>query len=573
MLRIIALSVFATFAAALSVCSQSQALLINNANVVDVKTGKVLTNASVLVQNGIIQDVSVNKKYKLPEGTMVIDGASKYVIPGMTDGHIHFSQSGGLYTRPDAFDFGKLVPYEKERENTFANAGDFLHRYLRMGITTVADVGGPFSNFAIRDSISKQTSSPTVLVTGPLFSMVSNKSLDDGDPIIVKTTRIGQADSLFNKMLPYKPDFIKIWYIVTPELPAEKTFPVVQHIAKRTHAAGLKLAVHATELKTAMLAVDAGADILVHSVEDAVVTDEFLKHLVSKKVSYIPTLAVVSGYMQTMSGALANKPVDLEFANPFFHGSLSDPEHLSNEEIPSGFQRFRAMKSPPSYIREDSIMAVNLLKLFRGGVNVVAGTDAGNVGTMHASSFLTELEAMKKAGLTNAQILRTATANASACFGQNNGLVEKGRQADLVILNKNPLEDLSALTSAAYVVNKGEVLSADTIINESAEMIVQRQVNAYNARNIDAFLNTYADDIELYDPSGKLMSKGKEAMRNTYEPIFKDVTNLHCQIVNRISLNNTVIDHERVRFGKQFIQAIAVYEVKDGKIVRVSFKQ
>lgn len=572
MLRIIASIVF-ILACFVKTSSFSQALLINNTNVIDVKKGKVVTNVSVLVQNGVIQDVSVNKKYKLPEGTIVIDGTSKYVMPGMTDGHIHFSQSGGLYTRPDAFDFTRKVAYSVERTNTFASATDFLQRYLRMGITTIADVGGPFSNFTIRDSISKQTYSPTVFVTGPLFSMVSRPALDNGDPLIVKTTTIAQADSLFDKMLPFKPDFIKIWYIVTPELPAEKTFPVVQHIAKRTHDAGLKLAVHATELKTASLAVQAGADILVHSVDDEVVTDEFVKQLVSRKVSYIPTLTVFSGYIQAISGALKNYEVDIEFANPFFYGSLSDPEHLSKEEMPSNFQRYRGMKSPPNANRQDSIMAVNLLKVVRAGVNVVAGTDAGNVGTMHATSFVTELEGMKKAGLTNAEILKSATLNASVCFGQNGGVIEKGRQADMVILDKNPLQDLSAITTASHIVKSGQVLRADTLVTESAEMVVQRQVNAYNARNINAFLNTYADDIELYDPSDKLMSKGKDAMRKTYEPMFQEVTNLHCQIVNRIKLNNTIIDHERVRFGKQFIEAVAMYEVKAGKIVRVRFKQ
>lgn len=572
MLRIIASIVVALLCLA-QTSSFSQALLINNANVIDVKKGKVVNNASILIQNGVIQDVGINKKYKLPEGTIVVDGTSKYVMPGMTDGHIHFSQSGGLYTRPDAFDFTKKVPYAVERTTTFASTTDFLHRYLRMGITTIADVGGPFSNFTIRDSISKKTFSPTVFVTGPLFSMVSNPAVDNGDPLIVKTTTIAQADSLFDKMLPFKPDFIKIWYIVTPELPADKTFPIVQHIAKRTHAAGLKLAVHATELKTASLAVQAGADILVHSVEDEIVTDEFVKQLVSKKVSYIPTLTVLDGYMQAISGKLKNYEVDIEFANPFFYGSLSDPEHMSQSELPANFQRFRAMKSPPNYDRQDSIMAVNLTKVFRAGVNVVAGTDAGNVGTMHASSFVTELEAMKKSGLTNSEILKSATINAALCFGQNSGVIEKGRLADLVILDKNPLQDLSALTAASHVVKGGQIFAADSIIHESAEMVVQRQLNAYNARNINAFLDTYADDIELYDPSDKLMSKGKETMRKTYEPMFKQVTNLHCQIVNRIKVNNTIVDHERVRFGKEIVDAIAVYEVKDGKIVRVRFKE
>jgi imidazolonepropionase-like amidohydrolase len=552
--------------------AQSNYTVISNTNVVDVNTGKIMKATSILIKEGLIQDVLPAKKMKLPAGAVVIDGSGRYVIPGMTDAHIHFSQSGGLYTRPDAFDFTSVIPYEKERENTFNNASDFLKRYLRMGITTVADVGGPFSNFTIRDSVGKEDIFPTILVTGPLFSMVEDKPLDNGDPPIIKTTTIAEADALFDRLIPLRPDYIKIWYIVTPELPAEKTFPIVQHIAKRTHEAKLKLAVHATELRTAELALDAGVDILVHSVDDEIVSDGFIKKLLAKKVSYIPTLIVYSGYSSTMSGKLRNNANDLRFANPFVFSSLSDVEHLAEKNIPERIRMFRSLKNYSLNTREDTIMAVNLKKIYDAGVNVVAGTDAGNVGTMHASSFLAELEAMKHAGLSNVDVLKTATLNSAQCFGQNTGLISKGRKADLVILANNPLEDLDHLNSSEYVIKSGNVLKADAVINESPEMLIQRQLIAYNARDIDAFLDTYADNVELYDFPDTLVVSGKEKMRSIYDGFFKTATNLHCQIVDRIVLSNTIIDHERVKFNDKVLEAVAIYEVKDGKIIKVTFK-
>ena len=559
------------FCAAL-VLAQNKYTVISNTNVIEVRNGQVTKEASVLIRDGVIHEVFTNKKMKLPPGTVVIDGTSKYVIPGMTDAHIHFFQSGGLYTRPDAFNFTHVVPYQKERDFTFNNTDDYLRRYLRMGITAVADVGGPMSNFVIRDSIVKQFVSPTVLVTGPLFSMVDDKPLDNGDAPIVKTTSIAEADALFDKLIAKKPDYIKIWYIVTPDLPADKTFPVVQHIAKRTHDAKLKLAVHATQLKTAELAVDAGADILVHSVDDEVVTDQFVKKLVARKVSYIPTMIVSNGYLNTMLGKFNHNPDDLAFANPFAYGSLSDPEHMSDKVLPQRFKRIRSMKKPPSNRKDDSLMSINLAKIHAAGVNVVAGTDAGNVGTMHASSFITELQAMKQAGLTNAQILKTATLNSAICFNQNTGEVVKGKSADLVVLQKNPLDDLSHLNTAEYVLKSGVVLRADTLIHETPEMLVQRQLNAYNARNIDAFLATYSDNVVLYNFPDSAMGKGKEMMRTIYGNLFKNLKYLHCEIVDRIKLNNTIIDHERVKFDDKVVEAVAIYEVKDGKIVKVTFK-
>jgi imidazolonepropionase-like amidohydrolase len=556
-----------------TISAQSHYTVISNSNVIDVGNGKILKAMSILFKDGIIEDVLPTKKMKLPAGTVVIDGNSKYVIPGMTDGHIHFFQSGGLYARPDAFDFTSVVPYEKEREATFNNAPDFLKRYLRMGVTTVADVGGPLKNFTIRDSIGKTDVFPTILVTGPLFSMVEDKPLDNGDAPIIKTTSIAEADALFDKLLPLRPDYIKIWYIVTPGLPAENTLPVVQHIAKRTHESRLKLAVHATQLKTAELAVDAGADILVHSVDDEVVSDQFVKKLVSRKVSYIPTLTVYGGYIQTSSGKLKNTESDLRFANPFVYSSLSDPEHLSEKDIPAYIKSIRSLKNPPSTNVADSIMAINLKKLFDAGVNVVAGTDAGNVGTMHASSFITELEAMQHAGLSNADVLKTATVNSARCFGQNTGLIEKGKKADLVILASNPLNAIKNLSSAEYVIKSGRLLKAEALINETAEMVIQRQVNAYNARNINAFLDTYADNIQLYNFPDSLIGSGKEKMKEMYEGFFKSSNNLHCKIVDRIKLNNTIIDHELVTFNGKTIEGVAIYEVKDGKIIKVTFKE
>lgn len=62
-------------------------------------------------------------------------------------------------------------------------------------------------------------------------------------------------------------------------------------------------------------------------------------------------------------------------------------------------------------------------------------------------------------------------------------------------------------------------------------------------------------------------------MRRTYGPMFEQVKNLHCQIVNRIEFGSTVVDHERVRFGEKYVQTIAIYDIKDGKISRVTFKK
>lgn len=554
-----------------SACLHAQQTLISNVNLVDVKTGKIIPGQSVLIKNDKIEQTGAVNKIKTAAGIQTIDGSGKYLMPGMTDAHIHFFQSGGLYTRPDVVDLRSKVPYEKEKAFGLNNAADYMNRYLRLGITTIIDVGGPMANFTIRDSISKTTLAPNILVTGPLFSMVDREQFGTDKPII-KISSIEEADALFNKMLPSKPDFIKIWYIASPAMPAEKNFPLVKYIAEKTHKNGLKLAVHATQLKTAQLAVEAGADILVHSIDDEVVPDAFIKILVQKKITYIPTLIVLGDYYQVFSGKLNNHPQDIAWANAFAYGSITDPEAMAESELPPGIRSMRKTGIPAAAARADSFENVNLLKLYKAGVNIASGTDAGNIGTFHASSFLQELEAMQKAGLSIPEIIKASTINPAIGFGKEAqwGSIEKGKQADLLLLLKNPMESLQHLNSIETIFKSGKPINPDSLLNESAESIVQRQLNAYNARDYKAFIAAYSDDVELYNYPNQLIGKGMDALKR-YESFFANTPNLYCEIKKRMVLGNKVIDHENVRAGNNTLNAVAVYEVKNGKISKVTF--
>jgi hypothetical protein len=149
--------------------------------------------------------------------------------------------------------------------------------------------------------------------------------------------------------------------------------------------------------------------------------------------------------------------------------------------------------------------------------------------------------------------------------------VAPGKQADLVLLDKNPLEGLQHLTAIAWVMKSGELLLPDAILAESPEQLVQRQLNAYNARDIDAFLDTYSVDVEIYDAGNTLIMKGTEQMRPRYSQLFEGAPNLHCEIQGRIVINNKVIDREHVRVNDRYLDAVAVYEVVDGKISKVHF--
>jgi hypothetical protein len=106
------------------------------------------------------------------------------------------------------------------------------------------------------------------------------------------------------------------------------------------------------------------------------------------------------------------------------------------------------------------------------------------------------------------------------------------------------------------------------------EAVVQQQLDAYNARDVDAFLATYEDNAALFGFPATSIFSGKEEMRKRSISLFND-TILHCVVDKRIVMENIVIDHERVRVtlpeGPAVMEAIAIYEVHDGKIAKVTF--
>lgn len=103
--------------------------------------------------------------------------------------------------------------------------------------------------------------------------------------------------------------------------------------------------------------------------------------------------------------------------------------------------------------------------------------------------------------------------------------------------------------------------------------LAQAQLDAYNRRDLEAFLLPYDDSVAVYSFPNQLQYRGKAQMRRVYGEMFQTLPELHCSLVNRMVMGNTVIDQESVVFrkGQQPLEAIAIYKIKAGKIVEVFF--
>jgi imidazolonepropionase-like amidohydrolase len=553
--------------------AQAAVTAITGATLVNTNGKPPATDAVILLQNGKIIRVGTRQSIQIPKDAVIIDARGKWIIPGLIDSHVHFFQSGGLYTRPDALDLRKVVSYEKEIEKVKTNLNDTFARYLRSGITSVVDVGGPLWNFDVRAVAEKTDIAPRVIVAGPLISTYKPPVLSDAqDAPIIKANSPEEAREMVRKQAEKKTDLIKIWFVVLPGEMPEKHLPVIKAVMEESRRLNLRVAVHATELETARVAVREGANILVHSVEDKPVDADFIRLLKEKNVIYTPTLTVYSGYRKTFSQQHDFTSTEYQIANPYVMSSLFDLRHIPAENMP---KRLKDAIDNPKPILSPDVELKNLKTMQDAGVTIAAGTDAGNIGTLHGASIFRELKMMVDAGLTPNQVLTAATLNGAKLMGleKDLGTIEEGKLADMVILNSDPLNNIQNISNIHLVIKNGKAFQPNDIIRKTPPDIVQQQVNAYNARDLEAFIATYSPDIKLYTYPDKLENTGHEEMRKTYGELFKRAPKLHCEIVNRIAQGNFVIDHERVTGlpNGRIINAVAIYEVRDNLIQRVWF--
>ncbi|MEY2488075.1 MAG: hypothetical protein QOC70_17 [Verrucomicrobiota bacterium] len=439
-----------------------------NGTLINPGTAKVVPNALVLVEGDHISAIGDQATAISTKDAKVVDCKGKFILPGYIDTHVHFFQSGDIYTRPDAVDLTAIRSYKDEVAWVKRNLPDTLARYLRCGITSVVDVGGPFWNFEARKIANSTAKAPRVAAAGPLISSVSRPQLDLGDPPIVRIDTPEQGREMVRKLAAQNPDYVKIWYIVNAENPVEKFRPIVRAVVEESHARKLRVAVHATELEAARTAVEEGADLLVHSVTDKLVDEPFVKLLKEKGTILTPTLVVFERYGRAFANKLNLTPEEKKWGIPEVIASL-DVTKIPADKMPERIKT--ALANPDAVLdrigKTYDIALKNLKTLEDAGITIAAGTDAGNIGTIHGPALFREFQLMKEAGLTPMQILQCATANAAKTFGGETGsrigTIEPGKFADLVILRTNPVDDIAHSSDIDSVMKNGILYSGKTL--------------------------------------------------------------------------------------------------------------
>ncbi|MDR6568593.1 amidohydrolase family protein [Chitinophaga ginsengisegetis] len=415
-----------------------KAILLKDVTLIDGNGGAPAEHTDILIKDGKIAATGRN----IPAGgATVIDGKGKTVMPAITSSHVHIGMMKGNDNNSD--------PYT--RENILSQ----LKKYADYGITNILVMG---SDQPMLFTSGLRDSSVNGLLPGArLFSAGYGFAAAQGGPpmkYVYHPATVTQATAQLDSVSLVKPTVIKMWVDdfggSTPKMdPA-----IYKALITRAHTHHIPVASHLYYLADAKNLVASGLDIIAHSIRDQEIDAALLQQMKAKGIIYIPTLS-----LDEYAYIYARKP---EWINdPFFKASLEPGVY---EMITSPAYQDK-LKNSPSYQRNlhafETAMK-NVKRIADAGIIVALGTDSGAqpVRTQGFSEHL-EMELLVQAGLTPLQAITIATKNAAAALkiDRHYGTIEKGKTADLIILDANPAQDIKNTRKIAAVYKAGEEVS------------------------------------------------------------------------------------------------------------------
>jgi imidazolonepropionase-like amidohydrolase len=430
---------------------RSQALV--EATLIDGRGGLPVSHAVVVIRGGRIE--CAGARCKVPSDAVVRDVSGLWIAPGIIDAHVHFSQTGWADGRPDFSDARDRFPYEKVEAELAAHPERFLRADLCSGVTSVFDVGGYPWTIDMARREKDDPAAPRVVAAGPLLSTIDfwlNLPAEQ-QFLYLKDEAAARADVRY--LAARGAAAVKIWYIVEDPQTVEALAPLVMAAGDEARRSNLPLIVHATGLDEAKSALKAGAKLLVHSVGDDVVDEDFLSLAKKSGAIYCPTLTVASGYLRARRAAASRSAPPVDDPNGCVDAMTLAKVAASATLAPPTPERLaRAEKGVAESL---ALTSANLKRVADAGIPIAMGTDAGNPLTLHGPSVYAEMEAMQASGLTPMEVLVASTHGGSLAMGLEDvtGTIEKGKSADFVVLSADPTKDIANLRKIRFVMRAG----------------------------------------------------------------------------------------------------------------------
>lgn len=365
---------------------------LTHARVIDGTGGEPLVDATLLICDKTIAAVGPTAAVSLPEGCTVLDMAGRTVLPGLIDGHMHVTGMPGL-----------LDPTGNLRAQL--RASEILRECLLWGTTTVGHAGGCEENLVLRDMIDKGTLSgrARLVVSGVVTATgghVRGEGADGPWEIRKMVRRMALAGMDFFKTCATGGFQWAHEGLGTPDYSLEE----LRALVAEAHMRGRRVHVHAHAQPGIQNAIDAGCDVILHG---ANIDERALQGIAANGLTYMPTLYITSEHIW---------------------GSGNLPEHMTT--------RMKAAYEPH---RAGVTRAREL------GITVAAGTDGGP----RPGAIMHELGELVNCGFTSHEAIIAATRNTANALGIGDrvGTLEPGKLADCIVIDGDPLGDISCLTS------------------------------------------------------------------------------------------------------------------------------
>ncbi|MDE0365692.1 MAG: amidohydrolase family protein [Gammaproteobacteria bacterium] len=420
-----------------------------------------LADAVVLIDGSEIASVGARGEVALPEGTRVVEIGGKWLVPGLIDAHVHFMESGRIYTKPGQIDLTHLVPYDEEVAWMQQRVPVTLKSYLCAGVTGAVSVGGPRFEYEVREQARARHDAPDVYVAHGPVTLVPAATLFppfDGDVSVRSVTDPGSAAETIRQGAQWEADLVKTGYLGGPFADQEKDYAAMHEaIVAESAVHGFKVTTHVTELEPARTLVELGVDSLQHLPLDASLDAAFLELAKSSGVVVVPTLAVWRrNFVDVYDRSFDLLPIEEQCGDP---------------QVIASWHEVGELPAPPPEVMEmyGGVMAVaagNTKRLLDAGVPLAAGSDTGNLGLLHGPSLHYELKLLGEAGVPPAELIVAATLHAAMVAGQADrvGSIEPGKQADLLVIEADPLADIGNLQAIGQVIKSGVVFDPATFL-------------------------------------------------------------------------------------------------------------
>jgi imidazolonepropionase-like amidohydrolase len=415
-----------------------------NVNVIPMDSERVLASQTVIVREGRIAEIGPADQVKVPAGALRVDGAGKYLIPGLADLHVH------------------LDGYDDETNHAL------LQLLAVNGVTTVLNLHGVPGHLKLREEVaSRRVFGPTIYTSGPFISDAPRQmpSAAQVERAVVEQKRAGY-------------DIIKIHGDFSREA-YHKLFEVAR-------SQGIRVIGHAPRNLGAAAMIEERQDAVAHA-EEYLYSYFFFNQKTPPRGSDIETK---NRFMREQEARIAEIARDTAKAGTWVVANLTAYKTIGLQaaDINSVLGRAETKYVPPKYLRdwqpenntyvrrfkgEETVRAFRaqyglLEKLVRGfrdsGVRLLAGTDTPIPSIVPGFSIHDELRYFVEAGLTPYESLRAATANAAEFLeARDSGVIAPGNRADLLLLDANPLVDISSTIRSAGVMLHGRWVPRDEV--------------------------------------------------------------------------------------------------------------